>query len=405
MSSTSQAVPGLLRERGVAEEGAVRKSGADSGSGMQPGSAEGAGNEERARAAIEARVQMVWARALERDRVDVDSDFYFHGGDHFLAPVLMRNLSEALGMELTVRDLEQARTIAKMTDLVYFEQTRIDRSTVVPLRNVAGGKPPLFMVHGVGGNVLGFYALARCLSEDQPVYGIQAQALLPGRQAQLRLEDMAAEYVADMREVCPEGPYHLLGFSFGGLVAYEIARQLTAAGCRVGVLGMLDTRQPQQMRGVPVLGPLHRRMYLRARLLYLRTYRRNGRLKYLLRRLGERMQRVNYLYAARSGQSMVASAVRNVREINYAAGVSYALKPYAGKVTLFKAEPVAEEVPLPEDLNWSAVAMGGVEIRHLPGDHGRILLEPGLSALASGLTAELNAAGPQTVAGRVEMEF
>jgi thioesterase domain-containing protein/acyl carrier protein len=348
-------------------------------------------NEESTREEIQARVHKVWARALEREAVDADSDFYFHGGDHFLAPVMMRNLSEELGIELSVRDLEQARTIDKMTDLVYFEQTRIDRSTVVPLRNVHGVRAPLFMVHGVGGNVLGFYALARCLEEDQPVYGIQAQALLQDREAKLRLEDMAAQYVADMRQVWPEGPYHLLGFSFGGLVAYEIAQQLTAAGLEVGLLGMLDTRQPQQMRGVPAQGPLHRRMYLRARLLYLRTYRRNGRLKYLWRRLRERAQRVNYMYAAKTGQSQVASSVRNVREINYAAGVSYGLKPYPGRVTLFKAEPVADELPLPEDLYWSSVAEGGVEIRQLPGDHGRILYEPGLSALANGLSKELRA--------------
>jgi thioesterase domain-containing protein len=205
-----------------------------------------------------------------------------------------------------------------------------------------------------------------------------------------------------MREIWPEGPYHLLGFSFGGLVAYEIARQLKAAGLEVGMLGMLDTRQPQQMRGVPVQGPLHRRMYLRARLLYLRTYRRNGRVKYLWRRLMERAQRVNYMYAAKRGQNLVASTVRNVREINYAAGISYAMGSYAGNVTLFKAEPVAEETPLPEDLNWGSVAES-VAIRNLPGDHGRILLEPGLSALAAGVTAELKVR--ETGAGRVEMEF
>ena len=88
--------------------------------------------------------------------------------------------------------------------------------------------------------------------------------------------------------------------------------------------------------------------------------------------------------------------------------VAYGLKPYPGKVTLFKAEPVADEMPLPEDLHWGAVATGGVEIRHLPGDHGRILYEPGLSALARGLTAELNTGACQSSnggSGRVEMEF
>jgi thioesterase domain-containing protein len=372
-------------------------------------------NEESDRAAIGARVRAIWARALERPEVDEHSDFYFDGGDHYLAPVMMRSINEEFGLALTVRDLEQARTIAKMTDQIYFEQTRIDRSTVVPLRNVHGSRPPLFMVHGVGGNVLGFYSLAKCLEEDQPVYGIQAQALLPDQEAQLRLEDMAAQYVKDMRAVCPDGPYHLLGFSFGGLVAYEIAQQLEAAGLPVGLVGMLDTRQPLWMRGVPAMGSLATRMYLRMRLLYLRTYRRKGRLRYLWRRLGERMQRASYIYAANKGLGKVASAARNVREINYVAGISYRVLPYRGRVTLFKAESDPLEQPLPEDLDWGRFACGGLTIKHLPGDHGRILYEPGLSALATeltnGLRAEAMPGGRAEFgfggrdAGRVNLEF
>jgi thioesterase domain-containing protein len=371
--------------------------------------------EERTRAEIAAKIFEIWARAVERPDVDEHTDFYFHGGNHFLAPVMIQCINDELGLELTVRDLEQARTIAKLTDLIYFEQTRIDRSTVVPLRNIHGALPPLFMVHGVGGNVLGFYSLAKCLSPNQPVYGIQAQSLLPDREALLGLEQMAAEYVKDMRAVSPNGPYNLLGFSFGGLVAYEIARQLHAAGLEVGLLGMLDTRQPDQMKGAQSKVPMHRRIMSRVRLLYLRTYRRNGRLRYLLRRFGERMQRANYMIAALQGEGKVASSVRNVREINYVAGVTYTVQSYAGKVTLFRAECDPDEL-LPPDLNWGQFALGGIEIKNLPGDHGRILYQPGLSALAAELTGALQGIdGPkeskqsqmekaQLLIGRVSME-
>jgi thioesterase domain-containing protein len=346
-------------------------------------------HEERTRAEIAAKLGELWARALEKPHVDEHSDFYFHGGDHHLAPVMIDCINQEMGLELTVRDLEQARTISKMTDHIYFTQTRIDRSTVVPLRNVKGKLPPLFIVHGVGGNVLGFYSLAKCLDPEQPVYGIQAQALLPGRQAVLGLEQMAEQYVADMRAAVSHGPYHLLGFSFGGLVAYEIAQQLHAAGLEVGLVGMLDTRQPEWMRGVKTVGPLYRRVLWRMHLLYLRTHRRKGRIKYLWRRLRERMQRANYIYAASKGDGMVASAVRNVREINYVAGTSYKVKPYPGKLTLFRAEEDPNEQKLPYDLNWGQFAEGGLTIKELPGDHGRILYQPGLDALSTQLTAAL----------------
>jgi thioesterase domain-containing protein/acyl carrier protein len=349
-------------------------------------------SEERTRTEISSRISAIWALALERPEVDEDSDFYFHGGDHFLAPVMIQNINDELGLKLTVRDLEQARTIAKLTDLIYFEQTRIDQSTVVPLRNVHASRPPLFIVHGVGGNVLGFYALAKCLDESQPVYGIQAQALLPERPAVLRLEQMAAQYVKDMREVCPQGPYHLLGFSFGGLVAYEIAQQLSAAGLEVGLVGMLDTRQPEWMRELPRVGPLHRQVYERMKLVYLRTNRRKGRLRYLWRRVRERVQRANYMYAASKGRGQVAATVRNVREINLVAGISYKVRPYPGKVTLFRAESDPSEQLLPLDLDWGKFVKDGLTIKHMPGDHGRILYQPGLGALARELTEYLREA-------------
>ncbi len=371
-------------------------------------------DEEKLRGEIMAQLSAIWARALERDDVDVHSDFYFHGGNHFLAPVMIACINDEMGLKLKVGDLEQARTVAKLTDLIYFEQTRIDRSTVVPLRNVRGHRAPLFIVHGVGGNVLGFYGLARCLHADQPVYGIQAQSLLPDREAVLSLEQMAEQYVADMRAVCPHGPYHLLGFSFGGLVAYEIAQQLLTKDAEVGLVAMLDTRQPELMRGVPVRGALPNQILHRLRLLYLRTHRRNGRLRYLWRRFRERLQRANYMYAASKGQGRVAGAIRNVREINYVAGVTYSVRPYPGKVTLFRAEADPLEQPLPEDLDWGIFAAGGVEIKYLPGDHGQILHEPGLSLLA----AQVNHALDETStsfhgecqksfdeSGRVSMEF
>jgi thioesterase domain-containing protein len=349
---------------------------------------------EKARAEITAMITEIWGKAIGRPHVDEHSDFYWDGGNYFLAPAVVRDINKAMGLELTVHDLEQARTIAKLTDLIYFQQTQSDRSTVVPLRNIHGHRPPLFIVHGVGGNVLGFHTIAKCLDKEQPVYGIQAQALLPGREAVLRLEEMAAQYIEDMRAVSPHGPYHLLGFSFGGLVAYEIAQQLQDAGCEVGLLGMLDTRQPTYMRGSTRHVPLYTQVYWRLKLLYLRTRARNDRVRYLLRRVRARVQRVNYMYAVNKGQGKVASAVRDVEEINYVAGLTYTVRPYPGKVTLFRAEKDhPRQQPAPPDLDWGPFAGGGLEIKTLPGTHGGILYEPGLSVLAAEVTAALKAAG------------
>ena len=357
---------------------------------------------ERARAEIAASLTRIWAKAIDRSDLGPHSDFFYCGGTHSTAPGVIRGINETLGVKLTVQDLEHARTIARLTDLIHLRQTRIDDSTVVPLRNANGSRRPLFIVHGEGGHVLGFYWLAKSLDSDQPVYGIQAQALNQHEEALLRLEDMAARYVEDMRAVSPEGPYHLLGLSFGGLVAYEMARQLHAAGIEVGLLGMLDTRQPREMRGLPGRGPMHRRIYWRIRLLYLGAQGRKDWLHYLGRRLKQWRQKISYIQAARKGRNSLATAVRNVRQINRVAGLHYNVRAYPGKVTLFRAEDDPSNEPLPHDLNWGAFACGGLTIKKFPGAHGWLLSDP---LLAKEVTAALKEAEPSTTAERIVMEI
>ena len=374
------------------------------------------GDEEQARSEITAKVFEIWTRAVERADVKEHQDFYTYGGNHFLAPVMIDSINHEMGVELRVSDLESARTITNLSELIYIQRNRVDCSTVVPLRNIHGSLPPLFLIHGIGGNVLGFYSLAKQLEEDQPVYGVQAQALLKDREAVLKLEEMAAQYVRDMRAVCPEGPYHLLGFSFGGLVAYEIAQQLSRQGAKVGLLAMLDTRQPDRMGGSIAGGSIAQRLWLRLRLMYLHTARRKGRLRYLWRRLRERRQRVNYLLAARRGVSVISSTVRNVLEINRVAASSYKVRAYPGRVTLFRALDDPQERDLPRDLDWGRFAGEGITIHSLPGDHGQILHEAGMSVLAQQLTSALHEAGmtagmaeesksPNRAVERVTMEF
>src|SRR5690606_18563236 len=104
-----------------------------------------------------------------------------------------------------------------------------------------GSKAPLFMVHGIGGNLLCYRQLIACLGEDRPIYGLQAVGAVGNRTPLERVEAMASHYIAEMRELLPNGPYHLLGASFGGTVVYEMACQLAEAGQPPGLVVMVDT--------------------------------------------------------------------------------------------------------------------------------------------------------------------
>ena len=273
---------------------------------------------------VATKVTEIWSRILGCPIRDDQNYYYFYafGGTRFLEAQVISEVNREFGLTLKQTDLDGASwTIAKFTDLIFFQLTGSERSTVVPLRENHGKRPPLFIVHGVGGNVVGFYSLAKRLDPDRPVYGIQAQALIPDREAVLRIQEMAAQYIEDMLVACPEGPYNLLGFSYGGLVAYEIAQQLHAAGRQVGFLGMLDTRQPLSFTNTQNWSSAHRWIYWRVRKACYNLYSRNDRTRYLLRRLKVRFSNARFMSGLDKGVVKTSATAHDVVAINYVAGV------------------------------------------------------------------------------------
>jgi len=110
---------------------------------------------------------------------------------------------------------------------------------VVPLQT-GGENSPVFLIAGLGGNILNFEPVSRAF-EDRPVYGVEAHGLNKNGQVLTSVEDMARTYLKEMQRVQPHGPYHIAGYSFGGILAFEMAQQLRRAGHEVGLLGLIDT--------------------------------------------------------------------------------------------------------------------------------------------------------------------
>lgn len=341
---------------------------------------------------IATRVTEIWSRAIGRPIPHDQSNTYFYalGGHHHLAVRVISEINRSFGLSLVEHDLDgEYWTISKFTDLIFLQVNGSERSTVVPLRAIQGSRPPLFIVHGVGGNVVGFHSLAKHLEADLPVYGIQAQGLVHGRDAVLRVQEMAAQHIGDMRVVAPEGPYNLLGYSYGGLVAYEIAQQLRAAGHEVGFLGMLDTRQPLHYTSGPSWTTLHRWIYSRLSRAVYTIYHRNDRARYLLRRLKAHALRIRYSRNLDKGVVQVSATARDVAAINFAAGLHYTVRSYPGEVVLFRVEednPLERRLPL--DLGWHQYA-GQLTVKLVPGAHVALIEEPGLTLLAAEITSAM----------------
>jgi amino acid adenylation domain-containing protein len=200
---------------------------------------------EAPRSFVEVQLLHLWEELLGVGPIDPTQDFFELGGNSLLALRLFAQVRGRLGCDLPLATLFAGTTVRRMAEAV-MEQRRSGAApawgrgaTVVPLQP-HGTLPPLFCVHPAGRDVHGYIHLVRHLGGDQPVFGVR-----DGDEDLTRpLAQIAAGHVRAVRAVQPEGPYHLLGWSFGGTVAYEMAAELERQGQKVAFLGMLDTPGP-----------------------------------------------------------------------------------------------------------------------------------------------------------------
>jgi thioesterase domain-containing protein len=184
-------------------------------------------------------MQGVWREVLGNSGLGVEDNFFELGGSSLDALRLTAACRTQLGLSLPVTAIFRHQTIRGLVRALESGSLE-DADPLLPLQTL-GGQPALFCVHPIGGGAHGYAAVARALGHEQPVYGLQAL----GRAAPASLAAMAGDYVASVRRLQPNGPYRLLGHSFGGLVAFEMARQLEALGETVALLALLDTSIPE----------------------------------------------------------------------------------------------------------------------------------------------------------------
>ena len=338
---------------------------------------------------IERQLTEMWEATLGIPRISIRASFFSLGVGSLAALRLVTKMNRAFAMEIGLASLVSSPSIESIAELIRNRISSRTASAMVALKP-EGDRPPLFILHGVGGNVISFYGLAMRIDPAQPVYAIQAQALLAKEPALLRMEDLAAYYIREMRLVQPRGPYHLLGYSFGGTLALEMAHQLRAAGDEVAMLGMLDARsksfEEEFRQSLTVQSKIDRRLQrLRGNTGELDWSHRVG---YLLAKVKTRLIRFSARVGPAIGVRRLPAWMKSAYDINHAAIVAYKVRPYAGSMTLFRATE-QDFAGGPRDLGWGPLFLHGVEIREVQGDHERIFLEPSIDALAAALREAL----------------
>ena len=378
-----QDVQAVLHQNKPAAPGAVAK--------IEPPSAAGSDDN------IEAQLVTIWQDLLGTETLNAKDNFFDLGGNSLLAARLSAKVKKNWGRSFPLATLFQAPTIEKMASILRRGSAAMGNPRVAAIQP-EGNRPPFLCVDA--GPF--FRRLAQRLGEDQPFFGLRLAdtSELP---THYTLTDIAAYHIQTVRELQPEGPYFLGGWSAGGLVAYEMARQLTNQGQQVAFLALFDALNTASLRKSSRSEALKARSHFLSWKFQhhwgnLRRVGLRGAPSYLFeefRALSLSVQRKLWVTGdgiQRRFNLRLPIAPREPMKAVFVASQHYQPKPYAGSAVLFRcqAQPLGSYIDA--ELGWNGLLQGGLDICEMPGDHDDMFLEPHVELLAKELEQRISAA-------------
>jgi acetoacetyl-CoA synthetase len=326
----------------------------------------------------------IWQRVLQRPHIAVDDNFFHIGGSFESADQLFAEITKEFGQELPSATIYHAQTIAALAALL--ERPSLPQFSPVVQVKAGSQQPPVLIVHGMAGTVP-FFELARNIRTAHPVYGLEAMGLDGLAEPQERVEDMAQFYLNSMQDLQPHGPYILIGYSFGGLVALEMAQRLAGRGQEIGLLVLVDAyphlRYLAPSQRVKLIAQRAQRILFEIDERLIRASRR-ARSRFsraVTHHLGNRL--------AVPSRLCFEQTTRRVRESAYRALEAYQPQFYGGKIKFVKS---GSDSYYPSDpvAVWANLA-AEFESETVPGGHLNMLTsdDPSLAAV---LTRYLNEA-------------
>jgi thioesterase domain-containing protein/acyl carrier protein len=347
---------------------------------------ESAGTMVAPRDPLEAQLATIWSELLGVYPVGITDRFMDLGGDSALAVSLVSRIEDRLGRKLPMVALFHEPTVEYLADLLRRPAGSPEENSLVPIQP-QGPRRPLYCIHPAGGTVFCYLELARFLDDDQPVYGLQAQGIDGVLAPHTSVEEMAEHYVKAIRLQQERGPYLICGWSSGGIIAFEVARQIEEQGEDVDVLALFDAGMHDPEEGSfdeNDLLPMLMMMFpgeSKEKTQALQKAPAEEQLAYFQKR-AELAQLVVAGAAASQAQN-----VYQVFQANMEAITQYRPKPYRGKITLFRATEHTTPMHKDPHLGWGRWAGDRVDVYEVPGNHVTMFRPPIIKIVAEHLTA------------------
>ena len=330
-------------------------------------------------------IEIIWKESLNREKIDIFSNFFEIGGHSLIAVRVMNKIQQQTGKKLPLSSLFEHSTIEQLAKLID-ANTEIYSEFLVPIKP-NGTKPPLFMVHGAGLNILNFKNVISNFDDDQPVYGIQGIGPNGYDNWFESIEEMAACYIESIVKINPKGPYALAGFSFGGTVAFEMARQLKEQGKKVSIVALLDSYVDSsyyypslwQKKLNRIYDVNYRRFdYLMEMLTSWKAFKMRTKAKkdHILKTYFGQKDILTEQEALALEEFTIANSMVN-KIVD-----RYHLKPQNFEVDLFRAKDDLEYKLDATHMGWKKAALKGVNIHNVPGNHLSIVDPPNDKVLA-----------------------
>ncbi|OUL18652.1 hypothetical protein BV378_34960 [Nostoc sp. RF31YmG] len=338
---------------------------------------------------VERQLVQIWQQVLGVESIGVRDNFFELGGHSLLAVKLFWQIEQTFGKNLPLASLFQSATIEALAQIISPEENQKQKKSLDTWSSLVaikpnGSKPPLFLTHAIWGNVLFYRDLARYLDSEQPVYGLQARGINPQQAAVTSLTEMAANYIQEIRQVQPHGPYYLGGYSLGGLITFEIAQQLKAQGEQIALLAIFDMSAPGYSR--PVANSDNSLFFHARKLLNLNI---KEQLNYVWARVAWHLEigkasSLNRFYLRYIKRSLAELRLLDVALANDQARKNYVPSIYPGKLTLLRTSEQNEGLDIDPLWGWDKLA-AGVEIHYVPGAHTSVMHEPHVQVVAEKL--------------------